>query len=226
VTARTLAEFLDASPWPALLDAHERDRAASEIVVKRLPVGACLCCEEGPPDYWYGVVDGLLKVCTTGESGESVTLIGIPAGSWFGEGTILKREPRKYDVVALRDSDVACMPAATFFRLYEESLGFNHFLITQLNERLEQFVSNYTARRTLTVEEQVAKALTWMFNVCLYPGAEPRLEISQEEIANLAGVSRPRCNQALKKLKDKGLLDVGYGAITIRDLAGLRGYAG
>lgn len=220
-----LTRFLDASPWFGAVAAGERARVASEIVVKTIPGGAYLCREEEMPGYWYGMIDGLAKLCTSAEDGGSLTLIGIPAGSWFGEGTILKREPRRYDVVALRDSTVACVPAATFFRLFEQDLGFNHFLISQLNERLEQIISAYTARQMRSVDEQVAQALAWMFNVRLYPGTEHHLQISQEEIANLAGVSRPRCNQALKRLKDAGLILVGYGEITILDLQGLRAFA-
>lgn len=222
---RSLVPFLDASPWYGEVSAEERARIASEIVVKHLPGGAYLCHEHGDPGYWYGVVDGLLKVCTTGPDGNAVTFLGVPSGGWFGEGTILKRQPRKYDVVALRDSTVACMRAETFFRLYEQTLAFNHFVIAQLNERLEQFISLYAAQRTQTVDEQVAHSLVWLFNDRLYPGAERHLKISQEEIANLAGVSRPRCNRALKRLKDAGLIHIGYGAITIVDLAGLRAFS-
>ena len=34
-------------------------------------------------------------------------MTGVPAGGWIGEGSLLKNEERKYDVVALRDSQVA-----------------------------------------------------------------------------------------------------------------------
>jgi len=44
-----------------------------------------------------------------------VTFATFPANCWFGEGSILKQEPRKYDVVALRDCRVALMPAVTSF---------------------------------------------------------------------------------------------------------------
>lgn len=222
---RSLVKFLGTSPWFGTVSEDERTRVVAEIVEKQLATGSYLCHELERPGHWYGVVDGLLKVCTTGVDGESTTFLGVPTGGWFGEGTILKREPRKYDVVALRDSTVVCMPAETFLRLYERSLAFNHFVIAQLNERLEQFISLYAAHRSQTVNEQVARSLTWLFNDRLYPGAETHLKISQEEIANLAGVSRPRCNRALKRLKDAGLIHIGYGAITILDLQGLRTFA-
>jgi DNA-binding GntR family transcriptional regulator len=50
------------------------------------------------------------------------------------------------------------------------------------------------------------------------------LQISQEEIANLTGVSRQRCNAALKRLQESGILQIEYGGITVLDLPGLRRY--
>ena len=61
-----------------------------------------------------------------------------------------------------------------------------------------------------------------MFNPHLYPGVGPALPISQEEIAQLAGLSRQRANQALQRLEQAGLLRIDYGGITVIDLAGLR----
>jgi DNA-binding GntR family transcriptional regulator len=48
------------------------------------------------------------------------------------------------------------------------------------------------------------------------------IELSQEEVANLAGVSRPRCNRALKRLQDDGLLKLESGGLTVLDLVRLR----
>ena len=36
--------------------------------------------------------------------GKATTFTGMTAGAWFGEGSVLKNEPRRYDVVALRDT--------------------------------------------------------------------------------------------------------------------------
>jgi CRP-like cAMP-binding protein len=35
-------------------------------------------------------------------------------GGWFGEGSLLKRKPRRYDIIALRDTHMALMPRSSF----------------------------------------------------------------------------------------------------------------
>jgi len=70
----------------------------------------------------------------------------------------------------------------------------------------------------------VARAVSSLFNEHLYPGIGTKLEISQEEIGLLAGISRQRANQALKVLEQQGLVRVDYGEIEVLDLEGLRQY--
>ena len=56
------------------------------------------------------------------------------------------------------------------------------------------------------------------------PATETHLEISQEELGSLAGISRQRVNRALHMLEAAGLLKVQYGVIAVLDVKGLRNY--
>jgi CRP/FNR family cyclic AMP-dependent transcriptional regulator len=155
---------------------------------------------------------------------ESVTFTGVPPGGWFGEGSVLKNEILKYDAMALRDSRIARMPAATFLWLLDSSLPFTRFLLMQLNERLGQFIGMVENDRLLNPDTRVARCLASMFNSHLYPGLEKLIQISQEELGFLSGASRQRANQALQLLEKQGLLSLDYGGIRILDLEGLRRY--
>ena len=102
---------------------------------------------------------------------------------------MLKREVRKYDIVALRDSVVARLPAATFDWLLDTSIPFNRYLLHQLNERVAQFIGKAEYDRLLDPDARVAR-LAELFNPLLYPGMGMRLAITQEEVGYLARVSR------------------------------------
>ena len=116
------------------------------------------------------------------------------------------------------------MPRSTFDWLLGTSIPFHRFLLIQLNERLGQFIAMVEYERLLEPDARVARCLAELFNPLLYPGHREELEISQEEIGYLSGVSRQRVNQALQVLAREGLLDVEYGLIRIRDLTRLRRY--
>jgi CRP/FNR family cyclic AMP-dependent transcriptional regulator len=70
----------------------------------------------------------------------------------------------------------------------------------------------------LAPDARVARCLAWLFNPFLYPGIGQKLQVSQEEIGYLSGISRQRVNQALQTLEKEGLLRVEYGGVTILDL--------
>lgn len=134
-------EELDGIPWLALLQPAERERAHKALVVGDAQSGDYVCRTGRAPTYWFGVVEGLLKMNTDGADGASMTLAGLPPGGWFGEGTAVKREPYRYNVQAIRKSVVAGLPIDTFHWLLDHSIGFNRFVMSQLNERLGQFIS-------------------------------------------------------------------------------------
>ena len=207
--------------WSAELNERELDYARRGIVEKTYAKGAYICHRGDRLDPWTGVVSGLIKLSTVSRAGKAVTITGIRAGSWFGEGTVLKNEPRKYDLVTLRDTRMALMDRATFFWLFENSVAFNRFLIRQFNERLGQFIALVEYGRMLDAPARVARPLAWLFNPILYRELEWHLEISQEEIGLLSGVSRPAANKSLKLLEDRGLLRLERGGISILDLEGL-----
>ncbi len=214
--------MLRATLWSRALTPEQLQRVESEILPRRCPAGGYVCRKGEAVEHWVGVVNGLVKMTNLSADGKPTTFTGIPSGGWFGEGSLLKNEPRRYDVVALRDSEVAYMPRATFTWLLDNSIGFNRFLLIQLNERLGQFIAMVECDRLLEPDARVARSLASLFNPHLYPGHGPEVQISQEEIGYLAGLSRQRANQALKTLEKAGLLRVEYGGITVLDLEGLR----
>ena len=116
---------------------------------------------------------------------------------------------------------MALMDRATFLWLFENSVAFNRFLISQFNERLGQFIALVEYDRMLDAPARVARNIAWLFNPTLYHDHERHLEISQEEIGLLSGVSRPVANKSLKMLEDRGLLRLERGGISVLNLAAL-----
>lgn len=215
------------APWLRLLSSEQMDRVQRDLQTSFQPAGSVAARKGEPVDAWLGVLSGLVKISAMSTDGKAMTFTGVPAGGWFGEGSLLKRdEPRRYDVIALRDSWVARLPADTFQWLLDSSVPFNQFLLRQFNERLSQFIGMVEYERLLDPDARLARCLAELFNPVLYPGLGRRLEISQEEIGYLAGVSRQRVNQALQALDRAGLLKVEYGAVVVHDLAGLKTYGG
>lgn len=213
-----------AAAWFRVLDGEQQARVERDLSVQQAAAGSIIERKGELAQAWIGVLAGLVKVSVGNAEGKVASLTGVPAGGWIGEGSLLKREVRKYDIVALRDSVVARLPAATFDWLLDTSIPFNRYLLHQLNERVAQFIGKAEYDRLLDPDARVARCLAELFNPLLYPGMGMRLTITQEEVGYLARVSRQRANQALRKLEEAGLLNVEYGAVRVLDLDGLKLY--
>jgi CRP-like cAMP-binding protein len=216
------ATELDGIPWLKPLTVHERERAVAQLVVGDAEPGDYLCRIGRPVTYWFGVIDGLLKMSSDNAQGNTMTYTGVPPGGWFGEGTAIKREPYRYNIQALRRSTVAGLPVDGFHWLLDHSLGFNRFVMNQLNERLGQFIAAREIDRLDDPDVRVARSLAALFNPVLYPGVGELLRITQQELAYLVGLSRQRVNEALSSLAARGLIRVEYGGVRVLDLPGLR----
>jgi len=216
------ADELDNIPWLRTLSPIERRRAEVAVVVGDAEPGDLVCRIGRPPTYWFGVVAGLLKMSNDNADGTSMTYSGLPPGGWFGEGTALKREPYRYNIQALRRSVVAGLPVDDFHWLLDHSIGFNRFVMNQLNERLAQFIAAREVDRLNNPDARVARNLAALFNPVLFPGVGELLRITQQELAYLIGLSRQRVNEALRTLEGQGAIRVEYGGLRVTDLEALR----
>ena len=219
---RARPDELQRVPWWPLLDAVESDRVAADIQVAEAEAGEFLCRIGRPATLWLGVVDGLLKMSNDSAMGAPITFTGVPSGAWFGEGTLLKHERYRYNIEALRRSLVAGLPSPTFDWLLERSIPFNRYLMTQLNERLGQFIAAREIDRLTDADSRVARSLGALFHPVLYPGVGELLRITQQELGYLVGLSRQRVNEALRTLQILGLIRIEYGGLRVLDLAGLQ----
>jgi CRP/FNR family transcriptional regulator, cyclic AMP receptor protein len=209
-------------PWLKVLTPEHREQAIVRLKVSDAMPGDYVCRIGRPVTYWFGVVDGLLKMSTVSAQGQAMTFLGLPPGGWFGEGTVLKRESYRYNIQALRRSVVAGLPADAFHWLLDHSIGFNRFVMNQLNERLGQFIAAREVDRLNNPDVRVARSLAALFNPVLYPGVGEVLRITQQELAYLVGLSRQRVNEALAALQAQSTIRVEYGGVRILDLDALR----
>lgn len=221
----TLDELLTESPWFTPLDESARRQVRADASERAIAMGQSLGHHGDRQHVWFGMLEGLIKWSISARDGRTVTLGGQSVGSWFGEGTLIRKTPRQSDLIALRDSRVAQIPLGTFDWLRRHQPSFNEFLLMQVNERLHWFMGNVAAHGLLDTDSLVARALVGMVHPLLSPHGERHLQLSQEELANLAGVSRQTCNKAMMHFNDTGLVRTEYGGLVVLDLPGLKALA-
>lgn len=219
-----LAKFFERCIWPRALTQAERTAAFEALYVRQHDAHTYVCRRNEIADSWVGVMEGFLRVQDTTPDGNLIMFTGVAAGGWIGEGSLLKPEQRKYEIVATRPTTTVHLPKELFVSLLERSIPFNHFMLSHLNERLGQFIAMVKFDRMLEPTARVARGISSLFHPVLYPNTDSTLQINQEEIGWLVGVSRSRVNVALHELEATGLIQRGYGYIVVMDRQALARY--
>lgn len=214
--SRPSTQFLQMQPWFATLPAAMQQRILQRVFTKRGRKGDMLLRAGEQVDGWYAVLSGLVKLQSQSAQGRLSVFLGVPGGEWFGEGSAMKTEPRRYDVIALRDSELLCLPRTEFDELRAASLEFNQALVLQMNMRLAQAMSIIEAGRIRSPEQRVALYLSRLF----WHGMR-KLDLSQEELGYLVGLSRQTVNRVLKLLEQEKLVSLEFGRVGILDEGGL-----
>lgn len=211
-----IQRFLQAQCWFTALPVAERDAIASQVFTLSAVRGAVILPANEPTQGWYGVLHGLVKISGRATAGRRSDFLGVAAGDWFGEGAVLKNESRRYEVVALRDTELLCLPSATFHRLFTSSIGFNQFLVHCMNLRLSQAMAMIEAGRTRSPEQRIALSLSRLFW-----NRTRQLDLTQDELASLAGMSRQTANGVLNALQQQGVISLSMNRIRVLDDAAL-----
>ena len=217
--------LLGGTSFDRVLSSDQLERVHADLHLRSFKCGASVVRRNTRGDAWVGVAKGLVKIENTGADGRRTTLTHFSAGCWFGEGTLLKHGPWPFDAIAVTDSMVAFLPISTFEWLLGSSIAFNRFLLDQLNARLAQFVERCEHLRLHDAEHHVVHCLAEMVDPRLYPHTESRIAVSQEGLADLAGVSRSVVSRALHNLEREGIVRVDYRSITLLDPNGLRRFS-
>ncbi|MFN3830036.1 MAG: Crp/Fnr family transcriptional regulator [Tepidimonas ignava] len=202
--------FLSQQPWFHDLEATTQHELVHAMLLQRAARGELLVRRGTEVVAWWAVLAGMAKLQTEGPHGRVSAFLGVPAGEWFGEGTVLKGGPWRYDVVAVRDTTLVGMPLAWFRRLHATHLPFNHFLIDRLNERLGQAMTAIEAGRLRTPQERVAQILLMFCSAGV-----PRITLSQEDLGHLAGLSRQTINRVLKQFEARGWVTLDFSRVEV-----------
>ena len=202
----SIEEFLERWDWYRTLSPELRALTLQTATERTAAPGDYIAREGMPSLHWYGVLQGYLQMYVVGSDGTETTLYCMREGEWGGDGSLLKKEMRRYDLRALTAAHMCLIPAQTFETLRNASIPFNHFLLEIMNARMGAFVTMLVAARLLRPEVRVARGLLMIANQ--HATGTQQLAISQHELALICGLSRQRVNAALSAFKRLGLVSI------------------
>ena len=222
--------------WPLLasLKESERHELLTNTRRRRFAKGEVVVHEGDPADSLHLVVSGRLAVRVATSSGDNATLNILGPGDYFGELSLLDgRQPaRTASIVALEPAETLSLAASAFRELRLRHRGAEQLLLTLLARRVEELSARLLETMYDGLDRRVFRRLVELSRVYAQPvnqTDDPRtpvvVPLTQEQLAELVGGTRPSVNQVLKRLAERRVIEIGRGRVTVLDRAWLEHHA-
>jgi CRP/FNR family cyclic AMP-dependent transcriptional regulator len=162
---------------------------------------------------------GAVRAGNVGAEGEYLVLGVFGPGQTFGEMTLFADLPRTFDVYASGPTTVGHIDKDRMDRLLQDHPELARVFLRTLSTQLHAALELVEDLRRLSVTVHVAKLLSTMAKTERNMAS---LEVTQESLGKILGVTRIAVARALDRLEEDGLIRRGYGKIDVPDVPSLR----
>ncbi len=209
----------------APLSASERSEVLAAAVTRNFRRGETVMREGEPGESLHLVRSGTLAVRVSTPAGATATLTVISAGSSFGELALLgPGHVRTATVIALEPAETLALTRSAFEALRRSHPAVERVVTEALAQRVQELSSALLEALYVPVDRRIVARLVDLGRI--YGGGagngEVTVPITQDDLAEMAGTTRPTTNQVLQRLADEGVLRLGRGRIELVDLESLR----
>jgi CRP-like cAMP-binding protein len=186
----------------------------------RLAEAGCLIVShEEPGDALFVIVEGKVKVVLYGDKGKEIILSILHAGDFFGEMSLLDRQPRSANVVALGEANLLSLDREAFQNHLVAHPTTALAVLAEMSRRLRRADEVIGDLALLDVYARVARSVRELAQKQGEPadgGLLIRERPTQQEMAGMVGSSRETVNRALQDFTRRGLLELRGKQILVR----------
>ena len=207
-----LGRLTDDDRRQVLSSTRRRKYARGEIVFHEGDLGDAL----------HLIAKGHVAVRATTPLGDVSTFTVLGPGEVFGEGALLAPDSRRTGtVVALEPVETQTLSGDQFGTLRREHPEVDRFLVEVLAAQVRRLSSRLQEALFVPAETRVLRRLVELGRSYRSGDGTVVIPLTQDDIASLAGTSRPTANRVLKAAEDDGVLSVRRGRIEVLDATAL-----
>lgn len=169
-------------------------------------------------EFWY-VETGSVQIGRYGIDGRLTLFTLIGAGETFGELAFMGEFSRTVDAIAGGDCTLIRIGDSELASLMNSDPAITRLLLKTMALTVQEALNLIESSRNLTVLQRLAQAL---LQLCGDQKDGAEIMATQQDLADLLGVSRVSLGKAMSKLQSSAIVEPGYGVVTIRDGTALR----
>ena len=162
-------------------------------------------------EFWY-IESGSVQIGRYGVDGRLTLFALIGAGDTFGELAFMGEFPRSVDAIAGTGCTLIRIGDSELQSLMDSDPAVTRLLLKTMALTVQEAFNLIESSRSLSVPQRLAQAL---LQLCGDQGDGTEIKVTQQDLADLVGVSRVSLGKAVRQLEDLGAIRPSYGSITI-----------
>jgi CRP-like cAMP-binding protein len=217
--------LLAGSPLFSQFKPEELNRLVSFLRVARHPGRRVLFRKGDPGTNMMVVLEGRVQICTHSEEGKEFVVNIINPGEVFGEIALLDGSDRTADAVTMGPCELLILERRDFVPFLRDHPDACMRLLEVLCQKLRWTTGVLEAALFLEGPSRLARVLVHLASLYgqkVEEGVELRIRFSQQQLANMVGMSRESINKQLGQWRDEGIIATEDGRILIIDLEALQ----
>ncbi len=209
------------------LSDEERRLVVARMTRRSFRKGDTLFFEGDLGDSFHIVQKGRVAVRTSTPDGDVATLAVLGAGDCFGEQALLTAESRRTaSVVALEAVESRMLHRRDFDEIRQRHATVERFLVDILAAQVRRLSSQVLDALYVSADRRVVRRVADLARVYDDHAGPIVIPVRQEDLASMAGTTRPTANRVLKQLEDDGIVSLSRGRTLVLDRARLDKRAG
>lgn len=184
--------------------------------------------EGEPPEWFYLVLAGKVKVTKLSHEGKEIILEVISPTDIFGGVAVIRGFPYPANAVAMEDSDVLRISRKNLMRLVDRFPNLMYCIAMQLGDRMK---SSYDSLKNIALERVESRIAALLLKLAGKVGIDTRegtlidMRLTKQDVADMVGTTVETSIRTFSKFKKQGLVGEQDGKFVIRDRDGLSAFS-
>lgn len=207
-------QTLKAVPFFTQLNDRELEVVRAVASERTYAKNAVVLTEGEMGDSLYMIQSGKVKVVIGDEEGRELILKILGPGDFFGEMSMIDKQPRSASVTTIEPATFLVLSNAAFERCVEQAPRIANMVMRILAQRVREADRKIGTLALMDVYGRVASTL---LELAVYTNGKLVVgeKLSQQDLANMVGASREMVNRILKDLTERGFISIESKSITI-----------
>ncbi len=173
-------------------------------------------------DGFWLIEEGVVRVGQFLADGDFRAVAVLGPGDSYGELALFAARPRVVDAISRGQSRLRFIPGGPFLEALDAHPASNRALLGALSHQIQELLTLVTGLRQGNNPARMAGLIA---NMAREGSGTNALAITQQELAELMGITRATANATLRELERLGLVRRGYGKLHVPDQQAIARFA-